>query len=159
MQTYRHIYICIFACSHVHVFIVCVKCGHDKKFCLKKIFFDTCFSWSWLWQRQLCVRVWHSWGKAREQAISSKINCNLLLLNWPRVRPIHALAYDRLLIIWSSGLFLVKLQFPLELCPSQNCVFSSLNPQSLERGGEWAKRNPAGEAPTLCPLTVLCVLH
>lgn len=60
----------------------------------------------------VCERVWHSWGKAREQAISSKINCNLLLLNWPKVRPVQALAYDRLLIIWSNGLFLAKPQLP-----------------------------------------------
>ena len=97
----------------------------------------------------VCETVWHSWGKAREQAISSKINCNLLLLNWPKVHPVQALAYDRLLIIWSNGLFLVKPQFPLGLCLSVPAL-CNLQTGTLFKGEVSAgSGNPQG-APAEC---------
>lgn len=125
-------------CTHrgLDVFVsllarVCIYSVHKCRwlyysaFCFQETFLDMYFSWSWLWQGQLCMGLCDAAEERREQAISSKINCNLLLLNWPKVHPVHTLAYDRLLIIWPNGLFLVKPQFPLGLCPSQSCVLTS----------------------------------
>lgn len=118
-------YICISAWSRVFIVCVCAWLSISLNILLQRDL--TCHMFQLVLavtKTAVCERVWHSWGKAREQAISSKINCNLLPLNWPMVRPVPSISIWQTfnhLVKWPGFFFfffLVKPQFPLGLCQS-----------------------------------------